>query len=71
MSVLDWVRSCVIFVAAVFILNNFFISLTVWEAIVLTIFCAVCIFHTIDVREELIRRAALRKMKDEYDIEDD
>lgn len=67
MTALDWVRSIVIFVAAVFILNNFFISLTVWESIVLTIFTAVCIVHTMDVRDDLIRRAAERRLKRKAD----
>ena len=71
MSKWDWGRSVIIFVAAVFILNNFFISLTVWEAVVLTIFCAVCIVHTMDVRDDLIRRATIRQIKKKYDVEEE
>ncbi len=66
MSGLDWVRSAIIFLSAVFILNNFFISLTVFEAVILTIFTVICVVHTMDVRDEVILRVNKRR-----DIRDD
>ena len=63
----DWVRSCIIFVIAVFMLNGFFISLTIFESIILTIFCAICIVHTMDVRDDIIRRMVERRFKRDAD----
>ena len=65
MTIWDWVRSAVIFLAAVFIFNNFFISLTILEAVILTLFLGVCVFHIVDIREELLVVYARRKVKKE------
>lgn len=67
MSRVDWVQSCIIFALAVYLLNSFFISLTIFEAIVLTFFTAICIIHTMDVRDDLKLRAAERRARKRQD----
>lgn len=61
MSFWDWIRSAIIFVSAVFILNDFFISLTILEAVILTIFMVICVVHTMDVRDDIIQRINKRR----------
>lgn len=61
----DYIRSVVIFVIAVFILNDFFISLSWVEAIILTIFTAISIFHTVDIRDDIMAKVAKRRYERE------
>ncbi len=70
MTMWDWIRSAIIFVAAVFIFNNFFISLTVLEAIILTLFLGVCVFHIIDIRDDFMKKLELKRQKRENGTHD-
>lgn len=67
MSLWDYIRSAVIFAAAIFIFNNFFTNLTVLEATILTIFLGVCVFHIIDIRDDLMKKLEGRRQKRDGD----
>lgn len=72
MTFWDWIRSIVIFTAGVFILNNFFISLTLLEAIILMAFLGIGIFHVADLRDEFLKKLkavrAKRNPKSEEEV---
>lgn len=55
LSIWDYFRSAVIFLVAVWFVNSTF-HIDLLESVLLVLLMAVCVFHTMDIREDLMKK---------------
>lgn len=60
MNAWDYFRSFVIFLAAVYFVNDIF-HIDLLQSVVLVLLMAVCVFHTMDIRDHIYAKVAEKR----------
>jgi hypothetical protein len=62
LSIWDYFRSVVIFLAATWFVNDA-LGVDLLRSVILVLLMAVCVFHTMDIRDDIMKKVAKKREK--------